>query len=59
MAIFRVRNVWQKAIWKILTNPALEVVAAILVVLFAAWIVIETETEHRHHNPFPVGVGVR
>jgi ABC-type nickel/cobalt efflux system permease component RcnA len=59
MHIFRVGNVWQKTLWKILTNPALEVVAAIVIVLFAAWIVIETETEHRHHNPFPVATGVR
>jgi hypothetical protein len=59
MQIFRSGNVWQKAIWKILTNPALEVVAAIVIVLFAAWIVIETETDHRQANPFPVPVGVR
>ena len=34
---------WQNAIWKFLTNPAFEVVAAIVVVLMAAWFVIDTE----------------
>lgn len=34
---------WQNALWKILTNPAFEVVAAIVVVLIAAWFVIDTE----------------
>ena len=34
---------WQNAIWKLLTNPAFEVVAAIVVVLMAAWFVIDTE----------------
>jgi hypothetical protein len=59
MQIPRVGNDWQKTIWKILRNPAFEVVAAIVVVLFSAWIVIQTETEMRHHTPFPVPVGVR
>jgi hypothetical protein len=44
-----------KLFWKIVRNPALEVVAAILVVLFAAWIVISNEAEHRH-TLFPVPV---
>jgi hypothetical protein len=38
---------WQKPIWKILKNPAFEVVAAIVIVLIAAWIVISTEVELR------------
>jgi ABC-type nickel/cobalt efflux system permease component RcnA len=38
---------WQKRLWRILKNPALEVVAAILVVMLAAWVVVETETEQR------------
>ncbi|HXF78828.1 MAG TPA: hypothetical protein VN598_08200 [Usitatibacter sp.] len=46
---------WQKALWKIVRNPAFEVVAAIVVVLFATWLVIETETD-RHHTLFPVPV---
>jgi ABC-type nickel/cobalt efflux system permease component RcnA len=47
---------WQKTLWKIVSNPALEVVAAILVVLFAAWIVVQSETDTRHPIfPFPFG----
>lgn len=34
---------WQETLWKILTNPAFEVLAAIVVVMIAAWIVIDTE----------------
>ena len=44
-----------KLLWKIVRNPALEVVAAILVVLLAAWVVISGEAEHRH-TLFPVPV---
>ena len=50
---------WQKAIWKILRNPTFEVVAAIVVVLLATWLIVQTETDMRHHNPFPVPAGVR
>ena len=46
---------WQKVLWKIVRNPAFEVVAAIVVVLLAAWLVIETETDRRH-TLFPVPV---
>jgi hypothetical protein len=46
---------WQKVLWKIVRNPAIEVVAAIVVVLFAAWLVVETETDRRH-TIFPVPV---
>jgi hypothetical protein len=42
-------------LWKIVRNPAVEVVAAILVVLIAAWVVISSETEQRH-TLFPVPV---
>ena len=49
---------WQKVLWKIVRNPAFEVLAAIVVVLLAAWIVIETETEDRH-TLFPVPVLAR
>ena len=34
---------WQGTIWKIVTNPAFEVVAAIVVMMVAAWIVIDTD----------------
>ena len=33
----------QGTLWKILTNPAFEVVVAIVVMLIAAWIVIDTD----------------
>ena len=46
---------WQKTIWKIVSNPAFEVVAAIVVVLFAAWIVVQSETDN--HQVFPVPFG--
>ena len=46
-------NDWQKTFWKIVSNPAIEVVAAIAVVLFSAWIVIQTEAGERQ-QVFPV-----
>jgi hypothetical protein len=59
MQLRRVGSDWQKVIWKVVTNPAVEVLAAIVAVLLAAWIVIETDMEHPRHNPFPVPVRVR
>jgi ABC-type nickel/cobalt efflux system permease component RcnA len=50
---------WQKAIWKILRNPAFEVIAAIVVVVLATWLIVQTETELRHKTPFPVPTAVR
>lgn len=32
---------WQR-LWKLLTNPAIEVIATILVVMVATWYLIET-----------------
>jgi len=46
-------NDWQKALRKLLRSPTLEVVAAILLVLLAAWVVIQTEAE-RHAPLFPL-----
>ena len=40
---------WQKTLWKIVRNPTVEVVAAIVVVLLATWIVVQTETDLRQH----------
>ena len=46
----------QKALWKIIRNPTIEVVAAIVVVLLATWLVVETEVDQK--NPaFPVLFG--
>jgi hypothetical protein len=46
---------WHKALRKIVRNPTLEVVAAIVLVLLAAWVVIQSETERRS-SLFPVVV---
>ena len=41
-------NAWQKNnLWKLLKKPTVEVVVAIVVVLGAAWIVVQAETETR------------
>jgi hypothetical protein len=56
MPIPRTSIEWQKTLWKIVSNPAVEVLAAIVAVMFSAWIVVQTETEHRNRNPFPVPV---
>jgi hypothetical protein len=48
---------WHKTVWKLMTNPAIEVLAAIVVMLLAAWVVVQTETEHRiPHLPVVSGV---
>ena len=44
---------WRQALWKIVSNPAIEVVAAIVVVLIAASAIIFSEAEYRH-TVFPV-----
>ena len=59
MQLRRLRSDWQKQLRKFVTNPAVEVVAAIVAVLLAAWIVVVTDMEHPRHNPFPVPVHVR
>ena len=48
---------WRKTLWKIIRNPAFEVAVAIVVVLFAAWIVVHSETDARQ-PVFPVPFGV-
>ena len=49
-------NDWHKTLRRILCNPTLEVVAAIVLVLLAAWVVIQTEAE-RHAPLFPLLFG--
>jgi hypothetical protein len=34
---------WQKTIWKLLTNPAIELVVTILLVMIATWYLFQTE----------------
>lgn len=47
---------WRKILWKIVTNPALEVVVTIAVVLVAAWLLIQTEAVQSSGNlPFLFG----
>jgi hypothetical protein len=41
------QNAWHKTVLKVVANPAIEVLAAIVVVLLAAWVVVQTETENR------------
>ncbi|MGZ5035556.1 MAG: hypothetical protein ACXWG1_05800 [Usitatibacter sp.] len=48
---------WQKTLWKLIRNPAIEVVAAIVVVLFATWLIVLSDTENRGHSVFPVPYG--
>jgi len=47
---------WQKALWRIVKNPAVEVIAAIVLVLLAALVVVQTETDPRS-TPFPLLYG--
>jgi hypothetical protein len=48
---------WHKQVWKALTNPAVEVIAAIVVVLLATWVVVQAEAENRiDHLPAFSGV---
>ena len=46
---------WQNAIWKIVTNPAIEVIAAIVLVLLAAWVVVGSDAFHGN-QPLPPGL---
>ena len=46
-------NDWRNAFWKIVRNPAVEVMAAIAVVLLATWVVVSTEVDS-NKSLFPV-----
>jgi len=47
---------WQRAIWKLVTNPAIEVVATIVVVMVATWFVVDTQTSYPDRGvPVPFG----
>jgi hypothetical protein len=48
---------WRQAIWKVLTNPAFEVIATIVVVLLATWVLVGTEAfqDRRAHMPVLFG----
>jgi hypothetical protein len=49
---------WRNTIWKIVSNPAFEVVAAIAVVMLATWIVVTVEVEEKK-TIFPVPYDAR
>ena len=38
---------WHKTLWKIVTNPMVEVAAAIVAVLLATWVVVVTDMDSR------------
>jgi hypothetical protein len=42
-----IRDEWRKTLWKIVSNPTVEVVAVLLVVALAAWEVLQMEGMHR------------
>lgn len=49
---------WQKTFVRIVTNPTFKVLAAIVVVLLATWIVVQTEVDLRQNQryaPFQFG----
>jgi hypothetical protein len=43
---------WPKALWKIVTNPMVEVATAIVAVLLATWVVVQTELDTRRATRF-------
>lgn len=45
----RIGNHWYKALWKIVTNPTVEVLAAMVVVILATWVVVQSEVDQRQH----------
>ena len=49
-------NHWQKLFLKVVTNPAFEVIATIVVVLLATWAVVQAEAE-THTTAFPLLFG--
>jgi len=48
------RTNWQESFWKILRNPTVEVVAAIVVVLLSTWMLVNREVDARGQTNFPV-----
>ena len=43
---------YRQRLWKLLTNPAIEVIATILVVMIATWYLIETNGSASPLPPF-------
>lgn len=38
---------WQKAFWRILSDPTIEVVATLAVMLVATWFVLDNDVAHQ------------
>lgn len=38
---------WQKALWRLLSDPTLPVVATLVVVMLATWFVLQDDAPHR------------
>ena len=43
---------YRQRLWKLLTNPAIEVIATIIVVMVATWYLIETNGSANPLQPF-------
>lgn len=41
----------KQRLWKLLTHPTVEVIAAIVLVLLAAWIIVDTAMTSREPHP--------
>ena len=38
-----IQGIWQRIIWKLVTNPAIELVATIAIVMVATWYLVDTQ----------------
>lgn len=41
----KLANRWPKTLWKIVKNPTVEVMAAIVAVLLSTWVVVQAELD--------------
>lgn len=44
---------WPKTLWKWVTDPTVDVLAVIALVLLAAWVVVQTDVEVRRSFALP------
>lgn len=47
----KLNGTWPRTLWKLVTNPTVDVVAMIALVLIAAWVVVLTDVEVRKAFP--------
>lgn len=38
---------WRKALWKILSDPTIEVIVTLVIVMVATWFVLQNDAAHR------------